>query len=680
MGEFNTIHTNFTAGELSPKMLGRVDIARYNNGASLMSNFLIYPQGGVTRRMGTYYAATVKDSTKHTYVLEFEFSGLQAYILEFGDLYIRFYQNNGPIIVAGVPYEIVSPYAHTDIADIWYFQSADQVFLLHPKYPPQILTRLASNSWTIAPISFIDGPYLSINTTATTFTPSATSGSVTITASAASFVSTDVGRQIRIQQGSAWGWGTITAFTNSTHVTLSVIDAFASTAASKFWRLGSFSDTTGYPEVGTFHQQRLALGNTASEPETVWLSVSNQYYTFSDSSLVDSTVTASNALFLPLASNQVNAIRWMESAAALLIGTQGAEWAIQPASTASPLSSTNVQTSQQSGWGSKKIRTKKIGYSTMFTQKSGNEIKEMSYDIYVNGYNTKSPTLLSEHILREGGGTIATAYTQQPFLTQWFLRADGQLVGFTYSKEQDIYAWHAHVIGGVYSGGDAIVESIAAIPTPDGIEDQLWMVVKRTVNGSTVRYIEFMTPSFNPTDPQDKDNMVFMDCSLTYNGSPITTVTGINHLKAATVSVLGDGKYIGDFVVSNTGTVTFPLNVDACSIITVGLQYTSIIGTLREEGGGDKGTAQGKIKRASKYIVRLYNSLGFEVSPDNVRWNYKSVRDTAQPVKQSPDLVTGDIKDVSFDDPTYNGQIYFRQSKPYPLSILAVMLELQVNK
>jgi hypothetical protein len=678
MGEFNTIHTNFTAGEISPKMFGRVDVARYNSGAALMSNFMIYPQGGATRRMGTYYAATVKNSANPTFVLEFEFSDLQAYILEFGDTYIRFYQNNGPILVSSIPYEIASPYAAADLSGIWYFQSADQVFLLHANYPPQILTRLASNSWTIAPIVFTDGPYLAENTTSTTL--GYTFSTTTLAASTAVFVSTDVGRLIRIAQGSAWYWGIITAFTNSTHVTVSGGNLTGNVTATTQWRLGSFSVTTGYPEIGVFHQQRLALANTATEPETVWLSVSNQYYTFSDNSLVDSTVVASNALYLPLASNQVNAVRWMESASALLVGTQGAEWAIQPASTASPLSSTNVQTSQQSGWGGKKVRTKRIGYSTMFTQKTGNEIKEIAYDIYVNGYNTKSPTLLSEHILREGGGVIAHAYTQQPFLTEWFLRADGILVGFTYSKEQDIYGWHSHIIGGTYNGGNAIVESIAAIPTPDGIEDQLWMVVKRTVNGSTVRYIEYMTPSYNPVNTQDKSNMVFTDASLTYNGSPITVVTGINHLIGQSVNVLGDGKFIGTFTVDNSGNVTFPPNVDACSIITVGLPYTSIVGTLRTEGGGDKGTAQGKIKRSTKYIVRLYNSLGFEVSSDNVNWNYKSVRDTSQVVNQSPDLVTGDIKDFSFDDYTFNGQIYFRQSKPYPLSILAVMLEMQVNK
>lgn len=681
MGSINTLHTNFTAGELSPRMLGRIDVARYNNGAEQMDNFLIYPQGGICRRTGSYFGDEVKDSTKNTYLVEFEFSDDQAYMLEFGDLYIRFFKNNGRIeSPPGTPVEIVSPYIYSDLSEVTYFESADQVFLFHGKYPTQVLTRLSDTSWTIAPQVFQDGPYQDQNISATTLQPSGTSGSVTITASAALFVSTDVGRMLRIQHAAVWGWGTITAFTNSTHVTLTTGSNFGATTAVKTWRLGAWSATTGYPQLGTFHEERFTGANTTSQPQSVWLSSLPAFNNFAPSTPADSSVVASNAITATLASAKVNGIRWLDSSTSLLIGTQGAEWALAPASTASPLAPANYGVHEQSAYGGKKTRVRKIGFSTLFVQKTGRDVKEMSYNVMVNGFDTKSTSLISEHLLRENGASVdQCAYQQQPFSTLWYRRTDGALIGFTYIKEQDIYGWHYHQLGGNYMGGPPVVESIAVISAPDAVEDQLWMVVKRTINGTTKRYIEFLTKTFLPNNPDDKANMVFSDCSLTYSGAPTTHITGLDHLIGETVIVLSDGNFISTQVVANDGTIDFPANVPAGSTVTVGLPYTSQVKTLREEGGGDHGTAQGRIKRITKYVVRLLDTLSFETSADGVKWTTPSFRATSMNIQNSPSLFTGDIKNLSFDGYTLNGQVYFRTSAPYPLSILAVMLELEVN-
>ena len=90
--------TNFTGGELSPRLDGRNDIAKYNSGCKTLENMIVYPHGSASRRSGTQFVAEVKDSTKKTRLIPFEFSTVQTYILEFGDQYIRFYKDNGVYI------------------------------------------------------------------------------------------------------------------------------------------------------------------------------------------------------------------------------------------------------------------------------------------------------------------------------------------------------------------------------------------------------------------------------------------------------------------------------------------------------------------------------------------------------------------------------------------------------
>ena len=265
--------TNFTAGELSPRLDGRVDLAKYPAGCATVENMVIYPHGAAARRPGTQYIAPVKTSSAKTRLIPFEFSTTQTYILELGNQYIRFFRDNGQILSSGSPYEISSPYLTAELFDIKFAQSADVMYITHPNHKTRKLSRTGHTSWSLTEVEFINGPFLDTNTSTTTLTASGVSGSVTITASSSTFVSTDVGRQVRIGSGHS----KITAFGSATSVTVTTTTNFPNTNASTDWSLGAFSTTTGHPSCVSFFEQRLVFAATLNNPQTVYFSKSGDY-------------------------------------------------------------------------------------------------------------------------------------------------------------------------------------------------------------------------------------------------------------------------------------------------------------------------------------------------------------------------------------------------------------------
>lgn len=225
--------TNFTAGELSPRMRGRTDVTKYWNGTESLFNFVVQPQGGATRRPGTQYIANAANSTDRVYLIPFIFSTVQAYVLEFGPSYIRIYRNDAQVVSGGSPVQVTAPYSAADLPNLKFIQSADTLFLFHPSYPVQLLTRTSDIAWTLTQATFQDGPYLPINQTTTvlsisgntrnpgdtiTFTFSATTG----INGGAGFSSADVGRHLRLLTWKLWSWVIITSVTNSTTIVVTV--------------------------------------------------------------------------------------------------------------------------------------------------------------------------------------------------------------------------------------------------------------------------------------------------------------------------------------------------------------------------------------------------------------------------------------------------------------------------
>lgn len=522
--------TNLTAGELSPRMEARTDYDKFYNGAHALMNFLPMPQGGATRRPGTMDIAAVANQSYAPRLLPFEFSTTQAYIIELGQLTARFYMNDGQIQVASVPVQIATPWAAADIASLSYCQSADTMFLVHPTYAPQTITRSSHTAWTCTALAFRDGPYLDVNTTATTLTPSGTAGAITITASATTginnnqgFLATDVGRHVRLQLGGtpAWGWCIITGFTDSTHVSATVQAAVTGGASSPLgaavataaWRLGKWSGTTGYPYAVMFWQNRLTFGGNLSRPNDIDASVIGDFTNFAPTA-ADGTVVATNAISWSISDDQVNAVKALVpvgSAAAMQLGiyTSAGETVMQPATTTQALGPTNVQVYRETSYGSNQVRPLRIGKSALFFNRAGRKLHEWTFSWQQNGYVGPDLAVRSEHLTR--GGVAEMAYQKTPYGILWMRRNDGRLVSMTYLRDEAVVAWAQHALGGNFYGGPARVESLACIPSPDGTYDELWLATLRTVNGATSRRIEVMRPFF---DAQPLDEAWFVDAAV----------------------------------------------------------------------------------------------------------------------------------------------------------------------
>jgi hypothetical protein len=784
MGRISHLQASFTSGEISPRLLGRVDLAKYQTALASCRDMILMPHGGATRRPGTRFVAEVKDSSKDVRLIPFEFSTQQAYILEFGDFYMRCFMNEGQIMSGLTPFEIATTYPEAHLQKLRYTQNADTLFVVHSAHRPALLTRTDHTAWTLADMEFIDGPYLDENTdqsktitpsglgqyvvngffdndignwtdkstgtnakilwdnsgymtlvgvtggsgygeqsvtlptagveytlefevkagpltvrigTATggqqvlsdtvfeagvqtlKFTPAATSiflgflhtanaaravdnvsisypQSITLTSSFDLFQAGHVGAFFRMKHGSRTGYVKITAVGGLRTATATVMEPLASTAATYMWREGAWSDYQGWPSSVTFHQQRLFFAGTTRSPQTVWGSRTGRYTDFTPG------VNADDPITVTMASSMVNAIQWLVSAKNLAVGTSGGEWRLGPADSDAALKPDTVSAAQETTFGSSQtVMPVRVGNVTLFVQRNGRKVRELTYDYQTNGWVAPDLSLLAEHITV--GGITEADYAQDPDSIVWCVRTDGVLLGLTYNRMEQVVGWHRHFTDGLF-------EHVAAIPK--GEIDQVWVVVNRTVGGTPKRYIEFFT---QPFVDQDRDDAIFLDASLSYAGAPVTVVTGLDHLEGKTVDILADGSVRTPQVVTG-GQVSF---AKAASTVCVGLPFVSEIETLDPEGGAEDGTSQGKTKRVSKVVLRVHRSLGFQVGPVGGKMETPPFRSSATPLGQAPDLFTGDLPVNIEGRYGSTSAIVVRQTQPYPLTVLAAMATITVN-
>jgi hypothetical protein len=656
--------TNFTGGELSPRLDGRNDLTKYSSGCKTLENFIVYPHGAAARRPGTTFIAEVKNHNQKGRLIPFEFSTTQTYILEFGNQFIRIYKDQGQVQSGGSAVEVATPYLEAELFQIKFAQSADVMYITHPNHATRKLSRTSHTSWTLTEVDFTNGPFQDTNVSTTTLTPSGTTGSVTITASASTFVSTDVNRLVRIGDGIA----KITAFTSATVVTATTSTDFANTNASTDFSLGAFSTTTGFPSCVTFFEQRLVFAGTTNQPQTIFFSKSGDYENMDAN--IGGTVADDDAMIYTIASNQVNAIRFMTATRTLIIGTAGGEFTVSGGGTDSAITPTNILIKKQSNHGAANVDAIAVGNATLFLQRAKRKIRELAYNFDVDGYLAPDMTILAEHVTE--GGITQMAYQQEPNQIIYAVRGDGELIGLTYQREQQVTAWHRHVFGGVFGSGKAICESVAVIPTDD-TEYEVYVIIKRTINGATKRYIEVLnTFDFTTTD---NTTFNFLDSQLSYSGSSTTTLSGLSHLEGQTVSILADGATHPDKVVSS-GAITLDRAVTKAK---VGLSYSSILQTMRLDAGSQNGTSQGKTKRIYEITIRLFESVGVEVGESLTNMERIPFRTSADPMDQGIPPFTGD-KAVEFrGNYDTDGFIFVRQTQPLPLTILSLYPELQTN-
>jgi hypothetical protein len=522
---FKYIQSVFNRGELSPRIIGRVDIDAYYNATKYSDNMLPFPQGAITKRPGTYFVSTVKTSSLTTTLIPFKFSTVQNYIIEVGNLYFRFYRNRGVVESSpGVAYELVTPWPTAVLRELKFVQSYDRLYVFHKDYQPRVITRTSDTAWTINTLTFDDGPFLPVNATTTTMAPSAATGAITITASVATFVAGDVGRQIRIKVGASnWGYANITGFTSTTQVSATVVNTFTTFAATTSWALSYTGGTQGWPSVGSIYEQRMIMANMANYPATLFGTETGGFGTtakFSPSGPTG-TVTDSNGFVYTIGDDQVNDIRWLSSGRIMMIGTAGGEHSMTGGTSSSyaPVTPSNVTIKRESKTGSAlNGRAHRVGSAILYTSRSGLKVRELNYDFGIDSFISRDVTIFNDHITHTG--VLDSDFQDEPDPTMWGVLNSGELIGFSYERTQQVEGWHRHNLGGV----DTAVKAVACIPKPAGDGDDVWLIVSRTINGATVQTVEYITDYFDGAN-DGKDSAFFVDCGATYNGYLAATLT-----------------------------------------------------------------------------------------------------------------------------------------------------------
>nr|BAR15680.1 putative tail tubular protein B [uncultured Mediterranean phage uvMED] len=844
--------TNFTGGELSPRLDGRTDLTKYSSGCSTLENLVVYPHGSAARRPGSTFLAEVANSANKTRLIPFEFSTTQTYMLEFSNLKMRVYKDSGAVLegdktitgitqanpavvtasshgysdgdevlissvsgmtevngkrflvadkttntfelqdkdgvdinsssftayssggVSNKVFELATPYTTAQLFDLKFAQSADVMYITHPAHEVEKLSRTGHTSWTLTDVDFTKGPMQDANTTDTTLNPgqSAVGTGIALVASAVTginggsgFLSTDVGRFVFL----SGGYAKITGVTNTTNAVITIITALSGASATADWRLGAFSDTTGHPSSVTFFEQRLVFAGTTNQPQTVFFSKSGDYENMDAN--IGGTVADDDAIIYTIASNQVNAIRFMTATRTLIIGTAGGEFTVSGGSVDTAITPTNILIKKQSNHGAANVDAISVGNATLFLQRAKRKIRELAYNFDVDGYIAPDMTILAEHVTE--GGITQIAYQQEPNQLVYAVRGDGELAGLTYQREQQVTAWHRHIFGGRFGNatitvtdfaniadgtrivftkadgttttftsatsatsgkfhttssnnqtatnlktlidadsnftatvssnvvtitetsplstgfltitslddnvrlaktdeGKAVCESVAVIPTDD-TEYQVYVIVKRTINGATRRFVEIL--NVFDFDQTDNTSFNFLDSALSYSGSAVSTISGLDHLEGQTVSILADGATHPDKTVSS-GSIT----LDRSSRnVKVGLAYRSLLQTMRLNAGSQNGTSQGKTKRIYDITVRMFETIGVEVGPNLSDMERIPFRSSADLMDEGIPPFTGD-KEVEFrGNYETDGFIFVRQTQPLPFTILSLYPRLTTN-
>ena len=413
------------------------------------------------------------------------------------------------------------------------------------------------------------------------------------------------------------------------------------------WSFSAFGGKNGYPSCVEFHQGRLWLASTKSQPQTIWASGVDDLHHFAAGAEADSPMS------LTLAASQQNKICWLSSLRGLIVGTAEGEWILKSSDNA-PLSGLNASFERQSGIGSAAIDAMTVENSLYFIQQGQGKVREFSYSLESDGFISTDSGLLAEHILNRG--IIEWAHQKTVALHVWCVLKDGQLACLTVNKTQNVLAWHRHRISG------AKIISVACKRGESFWEDELWIIAEREVKGKTLRSVERIG-----SKPVHADSFVIREAS----GG---ILSGLEHLAGMSVILhpINQSKAAIERNVSLEGTLTLPAETPSGEWV-VGLPFTSSMTTMPMESID----TQGKIKtRIRAKLLLLESGLEFDYGNGEKRdWT---------PFEKS--RFSLDCPRTGYVDMTIHPRLdkqpklAIRTSSAEPLNILAVVPEIIITE
>ena len=729
MGRATPIILSFNGGELTPLLDSRVDLAGYAAGCRQLRNWIPMRQGAATRRPGTRYIKPVKDETSRTWLARFVFDEDDAYILEFGNLYIRFFTQGGQVESApSVPLEVVTEWATADLENedaafaLQLAQSGDVIWIVGGGRNPKKLSRVSALVWTLDDFSPDDGPFLEKNPADTTVYASAVTGTgVTLTASAGVFLSGHVGGLFRLWDQNP---SLIKAWKASESVTA---DTTERRSDGKYY-LAKTTATTG-PDKPV-HEE-----GTGTDGTVTW------EYLHSGMGVV--RVTAVNSPTVAVAD-----VIAQLPAATIVSGTASTKWEFGAWSDNAGWPKTVAFYRERLVFGRNRYRwfSAVDDFSSFADQTANQVLATNAITIRVNGDRINvGKWMIDAERLVDGtnggefnigkitdGDVFGPQNVEAQPTTKYGSRAvrpvfahdrvlftdrTGQVVREVFYKfdgQSDSYvavdltrmadhiaraeiidmAWQSSPLDILWCvlkdgsfvaltydpneqvtawhshalGGGLYAESVETMPRSDAGGDEVWLIVRKD---ASTRWVLKMDYPWTAGD--ERDDAFFVDAGLTYSGAPTTVVTGLDHLEGKTVAVLADGAVPFSPAERPTvvsGSIEIPI---AASTVHVGQPYTSTLEPMLVEAGAPEGTAQGRRKHIHEVFLRVLETRGLLVGPSEDRLSAVDKRSPWTPMGAAEPLYTGLIRVNPWDgDYEPDNRIIAQTDEPLPATILSI--------
>lgn len=759
VGPSSRSQVSFNGGEWSPFMYDRIDQQNFTSAARILTNAVITPYGGFSKRRGTEYMATTKNGGQ-AWMVPFVYSTTTRYMLEMGENYMRFFNGGagGQIMSGSTPYEISTPFTFAQVKELHFAQDDDIMYFTHPDVGRYKLTRLTASTFSLAEVVDFTPPLLDENETTTTITPSGTTGSISLTASADVFDSGQIGSYFQIkhardanfveltsatissvltvegpwrfelivgtgatvdaevhqrsQDGSSWetvisvsadaqdipqivrtgeqetdremrieitalsggtaraylentssfskGLVKITAVSDARNATATVIETLAATTATPYWLEGAFSDYRGHPRTVGIFDNRLWWGGSEYQPQVFYGSEIDDYENFPIGTL------DTDRLKYKLGGTTQNAIQWILGQEDLLIGTTGEEYRLGTGDSQTTLVPSVIpKRRRQSNRGSGRIQPLLVGDVPIFVQRGDRKVRQFFYDVANNIMKSPDLTILSEHVTE--GGITQLAYSQFPYTYLYASTGSGDLATMIFEPDFEVNGWNRWTVRSTDS-----IESCNVIPG-DG-DDEVWMVVKRSIDGSDVRYIERVDVSTETTATTYR----YLDCFTTYSGSATSTLTGLDHLEGESVRVLGDGVLLGDYTVSS-GQIDLGTGKEVEDAV-IGFKFRTEFKPMKFDIDNVAGNSQGQYKVIKKIEVLLKDSLGPDVYDDRGKKISLKWRDADDETDTPLPLYTG-VKEASPDGrPSEDPYFTLVSEDPYPMTVTSVVARYEITE
>ena len=690
---------NFTGGEVTPTLSARYDLQKFGSFLQCCENFIPNLHGDIERRPGMRFVA---DLGGRSVLIPFQFNTEPEnnYVLIFQDGSIRVAGAEG--LLAGVSVE--SPYALEDVCDISTAQAGDIVYLAHRDYALRKLTRSGTApdyDWALEEVALnqsIDAPGAPtvafvrdngdddapLNYTLRYVVTAVDADGVESVASAVgstsgkyptdwvvgnhvdlSWTAVDGAEEYNIYRESAGYYGFI-GVSRGTSFQDQNFEPDTATTPKEDWN--PFADGNN-PATVAFHQQRLVLGGTKDDPASFFMSRTGDYENFRKSRPLQDD----DPVEYMLASGSIDEIRWMASFGDLLIGTSGAEY--KATSSGAAITSSDVQISVQSYWGSSGLAPLIIGQSVMHCQRSGSHVRDLYYSWESDGYAGNDLSLLAPQLV-ESHHITQWAFQQSPGSNIWAVRDDGVLLCLTYMKEQNVYGWSRHV-----TQGKAL--SVAVISGSQ--EDVVMLVVEREVGGVKKYFLERLAGRFRDAD--GIGDAFYVDCGLTSRQETASdTVGGLGHLEGADVVALADGSPV-EGMTETDGAVTLPY---AAKVVTVGLNYVSALSPLPLETDTQLGATLGKRRAYGNCVLRLYRSVGGKYAAtepgdlfDVEGWKGRTAYDLPflpEKYGEACQPFSGDIEISLPSGQDADTSLWLMQDRPMPFRVVAIMADVDFGE